>query len=133
MSVVLSADPVRRRILATPAPGAGERHLVEAILDGLARHPEWADWDWIYDEAGRFEDLSVDGMRSAASAFNAARSDGQAWSVVITTDRFFDAWRQVLDLSFEGRRHFAAASLDAADQLLRRLRSPTDEGAAPAG
>lgn len=133
VSVALSADPDSRRITATPAPGARERHLVEAIRDGLARHPEWADWDWIYDEADHFEDLTVEGMRSAAAAFNSARTGGRAWSIVVTTDRFFDNWRQVLDLTFEGRRHSSAPSLAAADQLLRRLRTEARSPAAPTG
>ncbi len=123
MAVALSADPVRRLVLATPAEGARERHLVAAICAGLARNPEWADWDWIFDDGGRLDDLTVEGMRQAADAFAAAGASGGAWSIVVTTDRFFDPWRRVMDLTFAGRRHCPAPTLEAADQLLRQLRA----------
>lgn len=134
MFVTLSADPVLRRIVVTPLDGACERHLVETIRTELARQPHWADWDWIYDDRGRLADLTVDGMRQAAEAFNAAASEGgcNTWSVVVTDDRYFGGWARVLDLTFRNRRHVAAPSLEAADLRLRRLRgdSPAAEATA---
>ncbi|WP_374514860.1 hypothetical protein [Brevundimonas sp.] len=133
MVITLSADTTRRRIIVAVADGARERHLQAAIRTALADHPEWARWDWIIDDDGRLEDLTVEGLQAAAEAFRAAGSEGaDALTAIVTSDRFFGEMAHLLDLSFSGRRHLAAPSLQAALALLDRLRGASDSPAATA-
>jgi hypothetical protein len=117
MPITIQRDGVRR-ILAKLTPGERWTHYVRVLETQLNRHPEWADWDWIIDDRGPLDDISVQGMTQAAALYRRHATGVRSRTVVVTTDRYFAPWGRVMDHHFGNRTHHAAPTLAAARALL---------------
>jgi enamine deaminase RidA (YjgF/YER057c/UK114 family) len=124
MPISFQRDGSARRILATLTPGERWEHYERMLEAELNRHPEWADWDWIIDDHGPLDDISVAGMSHAAELYRRHSTGAPTRTVVVTTDAYFEPWARVMDHHFGHRTHHAAPTLAAARALLDR----TDPG-----
>jgi hypothetical protein len=114
------------RVVVRLPPRTSEAQLKAFIVDTLRRWPDYADRDWIYDDQGPVEDLTFEGMAVSAAAFNGARSgEVGTVSVIVSYDPNFAVWAAVMDLTFRGRRHLQALSVEDAHRRIDLFRSPS--------
>ncbi len=123
MAVTFHHEPDRRRLLVTISPGTRWTAFEAAIMKALADQPAIADWNLIIDDQGPTEDVTVDGMVRMGEAFRrlARQPERDTFTVVVTADRFFASWAQVIDANYGRRKHHAAPTVEAAGRLLDRL------------
>jgi hypothetical protein len=118
MPISFQRDGSARRVLATLTPGERWDRYEQRLEDELNRHPDWADWDWIIDDRGPLDDISVAGMSYAAELYRRHTTGVRARTVVVTMDAYFEPWARVMDHHFGNRTHHAAPTLGAARALL---------------
>lgn len=123
MSISFELDQARRRAIATVPPGTSWIKFEKAVLAAVAGDPDLTDWNWIIDDQGPIDDVDVGGMVRIGETFCrlASAAGCNTYTVVVTTDRFFDTWARVIDLNYGERRHHGAPTLTAAIALLDRL------------
>lgn len=132
VQVTTELDAVRERVTLRVPAGTRWAAFEAATMALLEARPETADWHWLIDDAGPIEDIDVSATGRIAAAFRRhVRDPGRRpLTVIITRDPYFAEFARVIDLHFDGRRHVAAPTVEAAEALLDRLdaRPATGEG-----
>lgn len=92
------------------------------IADLAAARPELAGWDWIQDVRANRGEVDNADIAAVAEVF-AAAGPGPCWTIFVSHDPNLALWCKVMDAMFNGRLHRAAATPEAAVQLLDSLRA----------
>jgi len=69
------------------------------------------------------DDVDVAGMAATGAIFRelAREPARRTFTIVVTTDPYFENWARVIDLNYGARKHHAAPTRAAAQALLDRL------------
>jgi len=121
MPITLLFDHERRTAnYEMSGPLTGEAFLA-FMGEALRRNPELADYDAICDMTDYSGDVTTDDMASVAMLMNdfRASSDALAHTALITLDRGFASWAQLMDHQFERRRFGVFSSRAAAEAWLQ--------------
>lgn len=120
--VLIAADHEQRRVVATVPSLTRWSAFHARVRAVIGASPGLTDYDWIIDDQGPMDDVEVGEMATTGEAFRAQGSpDTRTFTVVISTDRFFETWARVIDKHYGNRSHYAAPTLEAAVALLDQL------------
>jgi hypothetical protein len=121
MPISVSVDHERRLAAYKISGPIASRELFESILAALQDNPELADYDAFCDITGYTGDVGTDDLASIALLANDLRADtnAQARTALVTHDRGFATWAQVMSHQFERRRFGVFSSRTAAEAWLQ--------------
>ncbi|WP_332660757.1 hypothetical protein [Brevundimonas sp.] len=121
--IVIASDDKLERVIATVPAGTRWTTFTNAVLTAIENAPAFVRYNGIIDDQGPMDDVDVPGVSRVGEAFRrlAGGSERPTFTIVVTTDRFFETWARVIDRHHGARRHLAAPSLDGAVSLLDRL------------
>ena len=125
MPVTIDTDEKLQRVIVTISEGTRWASFEAATLSTIAIEPDLTEWTWIIDDRGPIEDIDVAGVARIGAEFQRRVRDPllRTYTVVVTTDRFFDTWLRVVDMNQGARKHLAAPTLAAACALVGKLQS----------
>ncbi|SFS78076.1 hypothetical protein [Brevundimonas viscosa] len=115
-------DEAKRRVFMTIRDGATGPAVVRYIAGLAAERPELAGWDWVQDVRESSGEVDNADIQAAADIFGRT---GPCWTVFVSHDPNLRLWCRVMDALFDGRRHLAAATPEAAAAMLESLRAET--------
>ena len=113
-------DAPARRVFMTigeDATGAGASRYIAALA---AARPELAGWDWVQDVRESSGEVDNADIEAVSRAFG---STGPCWTVFVSHDPNLRLWCKVMDAMFDGRRHLAAPTMEAAVKALEEARA----------
>ena len=116
-------EPARRVFMRIGETATGAA-VSRRIADLAAARPELAGWDWIQDVRENRGEVDNADIAAVAEAF-ADAPPGPCWTIFVSHDSNLALWCKVMDAMFNGRLHRAAATPEAAVQLLDSLRAAT--------
>lgn len=123
MTTIIADEGLLRVTVTVPA-GTRWQAFTSQILAAVGRSPKLSNYDWIIDDQGPMDDVELSGMTLTGEAFRAAGEGSRPTStVVVTNDRYFSTWAEVMDHHHLRRRHYGASTLAEAVELLDRLNS----------
>ncbi|RYG94969.1 MAG: hypothetical protein EON58_15165 [Alphaproteobacteria bacterium] len=123
MPVTIDTDEKLQRVIVTISEGTRWASFEAATLSTIAIEPDLTEWTWIIDDRGPIEDIDVAGVARLGAEFQRRVRDPlrRTYTVVVTTDRFFDTWLTVVDMNHGARKHLTAPTLPAAYALVDKL------------
>lgn len=123
MPVTIDTDEKLQRVIVTVSEGTRWASFEAAKLATIAKEPDLSEWTWIIDDRGPIEDIDVAGVARIGADFQRRVRDPRrrTYTVVVTTDRYFDTWLRVVDMNHGARKHLAAPTLSAACALIDKL------------
>ena len=123
MPVTIDTDEKLQRVIVTISAGTRWASFEAATLATIALEPDLTEWTWIIDDRGPIEDIDVAGVARIGAEFQRRVRDPlrRTYTVVVTTDRFFDTWLTVVDMNHGARKHLTAPTLPAAYALVDKL------------
>lgn len=113
-------DEANRRVFMTVGDGATGAATSRYIAALAAERPELASWDWIQDVRLSMGEVDNADIEAVARAFG---STGPCWTVFVSHDPNLRLWCKVMDAMFDGRRHLAAATPEAALRAVETARA----------
>lgn len=123
MPVTIDTDEKLQRVIVTVSEGTRWASFEAATLATIAKEPDLSEWTWIIDDRGPIEDIDVAGVARIDADFQRRVRDPRrrTYTVVVTTDRYFDTWLRVVDMNHGARKHLTAPTLSAACALIDKL------------
>ena len=115
-------DEAKLRAFMTIRGGATGAATVRYIAALAAGRSELAGWDWIQDVRESAGEVDNADIQALADIFG--KTD-PCWTVFVSHDPNLRLWCRVMDGLFDGRRHLAVATPEAAVDMLESVRAGT--------